>query len=314
MTPGNGGSTPASMAALGVQYAQAPDNDAQARARYFNSANAFNVKLSEVPSGIFTSPIDHARCQPRTAWHACDQAEQLGSAWPATTPFMLARYARVQPGETLHADFMASGAICYVIEGSVTVQVPGEALHACAGDVLLLPGRMAITASAEVPALLWVVTDEPMLAHHGLQPATSHASHAPVHFKAEDIAHQIALIHQTQPDAGTSGLAVVFASEAHQARRNLMPALTLSLNTLPPEAAQAPHRHNSAALTLVLAGEKAYSLVDGQRCDWSPGATLVTPAGAPHSHHNDGAYRADFLIVQDGGLYYEGRTMGFTFL
>ncbi len=302
------------MAALGVQYAQVTENAAQARARYFNSANAFNVTLSEVPAGIFTTPIDEARSQPHTAWHPCDQADRLGSAWQATTPFMLARYARVQPGETLHADFTTSGAICYVIEGSVTVQVPGEALHACAGDVMLLPGRMAITASAEVPALLWVVTDEPLLAHHGLQPATSHAHHAPVHFKSEDIAHQIELIHQTQPDAGTSGRAVVFASQAQEARRNLMPALTLSLNTLSPQASQSPHRHNSAALTLVLAGEHAYSRVDGQRCDWSPGATLVTPAGAPHSHHNEGSHRADFLIVQDGGLYYEGRTMGFAFL
>jgi len=142
----------------------------------------------------------------------------------------------------------------------------------------------------------------------------SHTNQQPVQFTAEDIAHQIDLIHGTVPDAGTSGMAVVFASEAQEARRNLMPALTLSLNTLPSQAIQTPHRHNSAALTLVLAGENAFSLVDGRRCDWSAGATLVTPAAAPHSHHNEGSQRADFLIVQDGGLYYEGRTMGFTFL
>jgi len=338
----------ASMAALGVQYARSPENAAQARARYFNSANAFNVKLSDVPAGIFTSPVEQARSQPVTAWYACDQSAHLGSLWPATTPFMLARYARVEPGDTLRAAFLASGAICYVMQGCIsvtlapavapagrhvrahnmhragtdTMQAPqpedvGEGdgvLHACAGDVLLLPGRASFTASSDVPALLWVVTDEPLLAHHGLQAAPAHANHAPVHFKSEDIAEQIEMIHRTTPDAGTSGMAVVFASEAQEARRNLMPALTLSLNTLAPHARQSPHRHNSAALTLVLAGDPAYSLVDGTRCDWQSGATLVTPAGAPHSHHNEGDTLATFLIVQDGGLYYEGRTMNFQFL
>jgi len=227
---------------------------------------------------------------------------------------MLARYGRIQPEETLAADFITSGLICYVIEGNIAVSVTGETLQAHGGDVLLLPGCCSITATGTVPALLWVVTDEPLLAHLGLQPDSHHANPAPVHFKSQDISRQVELIYHSVADAGTSGLAVAFACEAQEARRNLLPALTLSLNTLPPHSSQSPHRHNSAALTLVVAGQNAYSNVNGKRCDWSPGATLVTPAGAPHSHHNDGACRADFLIVQDGGLYYEGRTMDFTFL
>ena len=43
-------------------------------------------------------------------------------------------------------------------------------------------------------------------------------------------------------------------------------------------------------------------------------ATLVTPPGAPHSHHNAGPRSVRFLIVQDGGLHYHARTMGFEFL
>ncbi|WP_160312477.1 hypothetical protein [Caballeronia mineralivorans] len=40
----------------------------------------------------------------------------------------------------------------------------------------------------------------------------------------------------------------------------------------------------------------------------------MTPPAALHSHHNEGhGPRARFLIVQDGGLYYHGRTMGFAF-
>ena len=67
-----------------------------------------------------------------------------------------------------------------------------------------------------------------------------------------------------------------------------MPTLTLSLNTLSAAEHQRAHRHNSAAITLVLRGDDCFSMVDGQRCDWRPWATLVTPPGARHSHHNEG--------------------------
>jgi gentisate 1,2-dioxygenase len=90
--------------------------------------------------------------------------------------------------------------------------------------------------------------------------------------------------------------------------------MTLSLNTLKPGGDQPPHRHNSAAITLAVAGFPAHSMVAEQQCDWAPWATLVTPPAAKHSHHNRSNARAEFLIVQDGGLYYHGRTMGFEFL
>ena len=48
--------------------------------------------------------------------------------------------------------------------------------------------------------------------------------------------------------------------------------------------------------------------------------TLLTPAGAAHDHRNGEAEApvtiddiALALIVQDGGLYYYARTMGFAF-
>jgi hypothetical protein len=32
-----------------------------------------------------------------------------------------------------------------------------------------------------------------------------------------------------------------------------------------------------------------------------------------HSHHNDGSEQARFLIIQDGGIFYHVRAMGFAF-
>ena len=56
-----------------------------------------------------------------------------------------------------------------------------------------------------------------------------------------------------------------------------------------------------------------FEVIDGQRVDWQPYATMVTPATAAHSHHNGGGGLATFLIVQDGGLFYHCRTIGFSF-
>ena len=89
--------------------------------------------------------------------------------------------------------------------------------------------------------------------------------------------------------------------------------MTLALNSLPPGDSQRPHVHNSMALTLCTQGEGCYSLIDGERKDWSHHAVMVTPPGAAHSHHNDGNSPMQCLIVQDGGLYYHGRTLGFAY-
>lgn len=166
----------------------------------------------------------------------------------------------------------------------------GETLAWAAGDVLLLPGGAA-THRLHTAARLWLVTDEPLFALTGAQPGTGFA---PVHYRAAEIAAQLALIQQATAGTGTAGHALIFATAALEASRNLLPTLTLSLNTLP--------------------GEACHSVVGGQIIPWENGMTLVTPPGAPHSHYNGGRETALFLIVQDGGLHYQARTMDFAFL
>lgn len=80
--------------------------------------------------------------------------------------------------------------------------------------------------------------------------------------------------------------ALIFSSDRQEAVRNLTPTLTPSFNTLVAHTHQHTHRHNSAAVTLVVQGEACHSMVDATRCLRSPWAPLVTPPGAPHSHHN----------------------------
>ena len=105
----------------------------------------------------------------------------------------------------------------------------------------------------------------------------------------------------------------MFSSTDQAQRRNVLPSLTLAVNQLPPGEVQRPHRHNSAAITLCIQGEGCYSMIGGRRVDWQENAVMVTPPGDVHSHHNEGGEWMSCLIVQDGGLHYHCRTMGFEF-
>ena len=54
-------------------------------------------------------------------------------------------------------------------------------------------------------------------------------------------------------------------------------------------------------------------MIDGRRVGVGAVDGDAHPPGEMHSHHNDGDRRALFLIVQDGGLHYHTRTMGFSY-
>lgn len=303
---------PIDMADLPVQFPRDPAGPAEARARFFNSGNAFNIKKPPVPGRIFTEEAAAALAPGApTGLIACDQSGAMEGVSPATTPLMLARYATIAAGERLPCALIATGSIWYVIAGSGETVIGEETLRWNTGDVLLLPGGPLVHV-ATARSVLWVVSNKPQLAHDASQPPATPV--APVHYPAAEIARQLALITAATSNAATSGLALIFSSEGLEAARNILPSLTLSLNTLPGKTHQRAHRHNSAAITLALPSRRCFSIVDGARCDWAPWATLVTPPGAPHSHHNEGQERARFLIVQDGGLHYHARTMGFAFL
>jgi gentisate 1,2-dioxygenase len=305
------------MADLPVQQSTAPATQAQSRARFFNSGNAFNVKLSAVAPRTFTKEAAAALAPAApTGLYPCDQSADLGCDFPATTPLMLARYARIAPHETLATDWSATGSIWYVISGDGASDCGAERIAWAAGDIFLLPGGTACGHRAGPDgAVLWTVSNEPQLAFEHLRPQdAAQAAAEPVHYPAGEIERQFERLFQACANDATSGFALIFSSERQEAGRNILPTLTLSFNTLPAGEKQRAHLHNSAAVTLIVRGGDCHSLVDGAVCPWTQWATMVTPPGAPHSHHNGGTERAYFLIVQDGGLYYHARTMGFEFL
>ena len=299
-----------------AQHPAAPETAAQSRARFFNSGNAFDVKLPEVPDMAFVDePATALNPETDTGVIDCDISEQLECAFPATSPLVLASYARIRAEESLTMEPRASGIIAYVIQGDGVTECNGEEITWKPGDIMLFPGGTVQNHQAgDVDAVLWVVSNEPQVAFEGLQPpARGDAPTEVVHFTAEDIKGQIDYLYEHAEENELPGYAIVLSSEQQEANRNVLPTLTLAMNSLHGGAVQRPHRHNSVAVSLVVSGEGCYSMVDGKRKDWSPWATTITPAVSFHSHHNSGNSRAMFLIIQDGGLYYHTRAMGFEF-
>ena len=307
---------PRSIAEMPAQQPAEPATKAEARGRFFNTGNAFNVELPPVPDRIFTEEA-RAALDPAspTGLFACDISAELACDFPATTPLVLARYARIRAGEGLRTDIAASGVIAYVIEGSGETSCAGETVAWGEGDLFILPGGVpAEYRAGDVDAVLWLVTNEPQLAFERLRPpAPGEAPTDIVHYRAAEIARQIDLIYEVGRDEQIAGSALIFSADRQEATRNILPTLTVAMNSLPGGMVQRPHRHNSVAVSLIIKGDRCFSVVDGHRKDWAPWATTITPPVSVHSHHNGGNAQALFLIVQDGGIYYHTRAMGFEF-
>jgi gentisate 1,2-dioxygenase len=296
--------------------ATAADTAYKRRARYFDSSNAFALKYPPVPCQQFLAELDRA-FDPATgtAVIPLDLSEELGTEFPATTPLILTRYLRIRAGDSLATRLKASGELYYVIAGSGETESGADRIAWGPGDVFCLPGGVGSTHRAhDSDCVLWEISNEPELAFEHLEPpAQGNAVTGAVHYPAAEIAQQLERVGEKLKGQKIAGLALVFSSADQAKSRNVLPSLTLAVNQLPPGDVQRPHRHNSAAVTLSIQGKDCYSMIGGRRVDWQKHAVMVTPPADVHSHHNDGDEQMTCLIVQDGGLYYHCRTMGFEF-
>jgi gentisate 1,2-dioxygenase len=308
--------TPLTIGDLPAQHAKDPKTPAQARARFFNPGNAFNVILPPVPDTAFSREPEKAlAADTPTSFIPCDASEVMECAFPATSPLVLAGYARIRPNDAWETTPRASGAVHYVIRGSGTSQIGEETVEWREGDLFISPGGVRHIHNAEQDSVLWIVTNEPQFRHeHAQPPALGDAPTPVVHCTAAEIKRQIDYLYEIGKNAEIPGTALIISSDVQEASRNALPTLTVAMNTLDPGITQRPHRHNSVAVSLVVKGENCYSTVDGKRKDWSPFATTITPPVSVHSHTNAGNERCFFLIVQDGGFYYHARAMGFEFV
>jgi gentisate 1,2-dioxygenase len=286
------------------------------RARYFDSGNAFNIVYADVPAASFVVERDQALDSATgTKLIHCDQSAALGLSFPATSPLVLASYARIRAGDSLQFEPRASVVLGYVISGAGRAVQGSDEIAWSQGDVFSFPGGRAIQLSGRSEdSVLWLVTNQPELDFERVLPSAPEDGLVEVaHFPSATIAEQLVRARARLVGSLAAGLAVVFSSEKLEERRNISPTLTLAMNQLGAGEDQTPHSHNSVAVSLAISDDRCYSMVDGKRKDWERFVTLVTPPASVHSHHNRGAAAANWLIVQDGGIHYHCRTMGFKF-
>jgi gentisate 1,2-dioxygenase len=222
----------------------------------------------------------------------------------------------VNGGERLKTFRRATGEIYVVLCGRGRSIKADDEITWREGDIFCLPGGEAPTEhEADVTATLYHVSDEPALRFLGAD--APKPGEAPIKGVLYPQAMTDARLHDLQmrvlpPDA--PGRALNLSSAGMESLRTCLPSMTLTFNLVAPGDRQRPHRHNAAALVLVLRQGQCHSVIAGQRLDWSDRAVILTPATEVHTHENaeDGSWGLA-LIVQDGGLHYHARTMGFSF-
>ncbi|MEJ5897813.1 cupin domain-containing protein [Aquabacterium sp. G14] len=85
-------------------------------------------------------------------------------------------------------------------------------------------------------------------------------------------------------------------------------AMYLGMQLLLPGELAPAHRHTPNAIRMVVEGEGAWTLVDGEKCPMSRGDLILTPTGLWHEHGHDGDQPVVWLDVLDLPLVYYTET------
>lgn len=288
----------------------------ETRARFISVEEGFNIKRPELAPCSFDAERDRAlSSQEPSGFILLDKSDLLLTPLPATSPLLLAKFLRIREGDSVETALKASGEIYYVIRGQGETVQNGAAFAWGPGDIFCLPGgQETLHRSVAGDCVLYSVTDEPLLAFEKVAPAAlAEAPIEAVHYPAGLIATQLAALYKRELDEETPGRALFLTSARMESERTCLPSLTLTLNAVLPGESQRPHKHNAAAIVLITKEGSCHSVIGDEQLPWTRSSVLLTPPNAVHSHLNDGEETAVALIVQDGGLHYHCRTMGFEF-
>jgi gentisate 1,2-dioxygenase len=147
----------------------------------------------------------------------------------------------------------------------------------------------------------------------------------PTRFDGATARARLAEVERDPAASGRSRVSVLLANTAAPQTLTITPTLWAMLGVLPAGRVQRPHRHQSAALDLILeCAPGCHSLigsrldadgaiVDPERVDWEPAGAFVTPPGRWHSHHNESGRPAYLVPVQDAGLHTYLRSLDIRF-
>lgn len=273
------------------------------RAQYLTSPQTAPVELPKPSAHIFSEQAGKA-AEPAapTGMIDFDLSSKLATAYPATTTNLLARYLVLREGEEYEFTAEATSVLCYVVKGSGRSFREDEVIEWTDGDAFLFPGGEVILNEApDGNAVLFVVTDEPLLASLGCSAPTADAARVQsAHYTAKTIAAQLEDMKAGSKEPPTQ-MILKLGSTSFEQTGCVAPAMAAGIATMEPGAEQAPHCHDADTISLCLECDGVFSVIDGNRSDWIKNAALITPAGALHVQHNNGTKRMFSFFVQDRG-------------
>jgi len=296
-------------------------------ARYHDYRKASNPLvgglIGEIPLVEFPATL-HADGPTRII--PLDNAARLQCPGPASSPGLLASFVRIRPGEAIATDANATSQLFFVIRGagvSRPTADQGTAIPWEAGDLFTVPAGSPLEHRATADAALYQVHDEPLLRYLGV--TADEKRFSPTLYPRTAIREALEAIVADPTSARANRLSVLLGNEAFPQTLTVTHVIWAMFGRLPVGALQAPHRHQSVALDLVVdAHPGCYTLVgrslgpdgrirDPQRVEWRAGSAFVTPPGLWHSHHNESGHPAHILPIQDAGLHTYLRTLNILF-
>lgn len=260
---------------------------------------------------------------------ALDLSDELGCPGPATSPALAAHFVRIEAGEGVKAAARATSSLFFVLRGrgrcqrSAAGTSPAVTLSWSAGDLFVLPAGADPLLEADSASVLYWVHDAPLLTHLGVEPSTPRF--AATHYPGSWLQAELAALAADPSSARSNRLSLLLANSDLPASRTVTHVLWAMYGLVPPGATQAPHRHQSVALDLIIScAPGCYTLVgsdlnaDGtirnpERIDWESGGAFVTPPGHWHAHVNGSGSPAFLLPIQDAGLHTYLRSLDIRF-
>jgi len=287
--------------------------------------------ITRVPVEQFPASVHDG---PGTRLVPLDLSGPLGVDYPATSPALLASFVVLDPGDTLTSVPGATSELYYCLTGAgastFVLTAPDRApstgtIPWATGDFVTLPAGCTTehTAAPTGPALLYRVTDAPLLAYLGVMPSQPRFS--PTRYDAATSLARLAEVEHHPDAAYRNRVSILLGNAAQPQTLTVTHTLWAMLGVLPVDRVQRPHRHQSVALDLItscapgcytLVGPEidgAGWIVDPVRVDWETAGAFVTPPGLWHSHHNESGAPAYLVPIQDAGLHTYLRSLDIRF-
>ena len=247
-----------------------------------------------------------------------DLSAELGAVGPATSPGLAAHFIRIDAGEGVKAAANATSSLFFVLSGdghcqrAADANGSGETVAWREGDLFVLPAGPAPLLQASSNSVLYWVHDAPLLDYLGVVPSSPRFE--TTHYPGPWLKQELQTLAADPSSARSNRLSLLLANRDLPSTRTVTHVLWAMYGMVPAGASQAPHRHQSVALDLIIDCDPGcYTLVgteladDGtivnpKRIDWQAGGAFITPPGHWHAHVNESSRTAYLLPIQDAGL------------